>query len=105
MIVSSVAVVSVLASDLAIRRNPSGWKSATTTAISRQWGLTVDNLIYIREHVILGSRQAPGFASVISLSDRETDSSMGITLWDSREAMDMSEGRRPPRRGNDHAKR
>ena len=48
-------------------------------------------LTYIRELVIPASRQVPGFAGMLSLIDRETGRSMGITLWDSREAMDASE--------------
>jgi hypothetical protein len=46
---------------------------------------------YIRQLVIPASRQMPGFAGMISLVDRETGRSMGITLWDTIEALEMSE--------------
>ena len=46
---------------------------------------------YIRELVIPASRQAPGFAGMLSLIDRESGRSMGITLWESKEAMEASE--------------
>jgi hypothetical protein len=46
---------------------------------------------YIRQLVIPASRQMPGFAGMISLVDRETGRSMGITLWDSIESLDASE--------------
>jgi hypothetical protein len=46
---------------------------------------------YIRQLVIPASRQMPGFAGMISLVDRQTGRSMGITLWESIEALEMSE--------------
>jgi hypothetical protein len=46
---------------------------------------------FIRAFVIPASRQVPGFAGMISLVDRGSGRSMGITLWTSREAMDDSE--------------
>lgn len=46
---------------------------------------------FLRDFVVPASRQIPGFAGMISLIDRETGRSMGITLWQSREALDASE--------------
>lgn len=46
---------------------------------------------FLREVVIPASRLAPGFAGMLSLIDRDTGRSLGITLWETREALDSSE--------------
>jgi hypothetical protein len=46
---------------------------------------------FLREFVIPASRSIPGFKGMLSLIDRETGRSMGITLWASREEMEASE--------------
>ena len=45
----------------------------------------------IRNHVIPAAKQIPGFAGMVSLVDRETGKSIGITLWQSLEALRQSE--------------
>lgn len=45
----------------------------------------------VREKVIPAVKQVPGNAGIISLLDRATGKSIGITLWKSEEALRQSE--------------
>src|SRR5947209_9995975 len=45
----------------------------------------------LREQVIPAVKQIPGNAGLISLVDRATGKSIGITLWESEEALRQSE--------------
>jgi heme-degrading monooxygenase HmoA len=45
----------------------------------------------VREKVLPAARQIPGFAGMISLGDRQTGRAIGITLWESEEALRASE--------------
>jgi heme-degrading monooxygenase HmoA len=53
--------------------------------------LTQENLDerirYIREHELPVGRQMAGFKGIIRLVDRERNKTIGITLWESEEAM------------------
>ena len=45
----------------------------------------------VRENVVPSVRKIPGNAGLISLVDRATGKSIGITLWESEEALRQSE--------------
>ena len=45
----------------------------------------------IREFVVPGMRALAGFQGIVSLLDRETGTSMNLTFWDSRQALEDSE--------------
>jgi heme-degrading monooxygenase HmoA len=45
----------------------------------------------VRKNVIPAAKQIPGFAGMVSLVDRETGKSIGITLWKSEDALRQSE--------------
>jgi hypothetical protein len=50
-----------------------------------------EGLAFVRERLIPASRMIPGFAGMISLVDRGSGRSMGITLWESQDALQASE--------------
>ena len=45
----------------------------------------------VRERVLPAASKIPGFAGMISLGDRATGKAIGITLWESEEALKQSE--------------
>ena len=45
----------------------------------------------VKSNVLPTIREVPGFAGMIALADRASGTTMGITLWESEEAMKASE--------------
>jgi heme-degrading monooxygenase HmoA len=45
----------------------------------------------VREQVLPNLRQVPGWAGLVSLVDRSTGKTLGITLWESEDALRQSE--------------
>ena len=52
----------------------------------------LDELLrHAREQVLPGARQEEGFKGMIALGDRQSGKTLGITFWESEEAMRASE--------------
>ena len=45
----------------------------------------------VREQVLPGAKQMDGFKGLIALGDRQSGKSLGITFWESEEALRVSE--------------
>ena len=50
-----------------------------------------DSLQQAREHVLPRAKQMDGFKGMIALGDRHSGKTLGITFWESEEAMRASE--------------
>jgi heme-degrading monooxygenase HmoA len=50
-----------------------------------------DSLRQVREQVLPRAREMDGFKGLIALGDRQSGKTLGITLWESEEAMRASE--------------
>ena len=51
-----------------------------------------ESLAWFAERVLPRAQSAPGFAGALELYDRETGAGLTVTLWESKEARDESEG-------------
>jgi len=50
-----------------------------------------EGLRYLREEILPTGKEDPGFKGLIALGDRQSGKALSITLWESEEAMRVSE--------------
>ena len=50
-----------------------------------------EGLRFVKEQVLSQLKQTEGFKGMVALADRETGKTMGITFWESEEALRVSE--------------
>ena len=58
-----------------------------------------DEVLAVRERVLLEAAALPGFRGALDLVDRESGRQIAITLWETEEALRASERARPARGG------